>query len=293
MDPISALSRRSLLRGGVSAAALSLLAGRSSLAGAEAAAADARRGDPWLGLLVGVASYTFNRFPLDVTIEAIRRVGVNYVSIKDKHLPMKSTGAERQEVARLLKVAGLRPLSCGVVTLSDDESEIRNAFEYARDTGFPTIVSKPTRKSLPVLDRMVKEFDIKVAIHNHGPEDKVWPSPYDAWDAIQDHDPRIGVCIDVGHTARCKVDPAEAIRKCSARLYDLHIKDIDGPDSTAKPIEVGRGVLDVRGMLQALLDIKYGYHVGLEYERDLREPLPGVAESIGYIRGTLAGLKRS
>jgi inosose dehydratase len=293
MDPISSLSRRSLLRAGASAAALSLLAGHSSTADAEAVPADTKGGDPWLGLKVGVASYTFNRFPLDVTIQGIRRVGVNYVSIKDKHLPMKSTVAERKEVAKLLRDAGLTALSCGVVTLSDDESEIRNAFEYARDAGFATIVSKPTRKSLPVLDRMVKEFDIKLAIHNHGPEDKVWPSPYDAWDAIQDHDPRIGVCIDVGHTARCKVDPSEAIRKCSSRLYDLHIKDVDSPDSNAKPIEVGRGVLDVRGMLQALFDIKYGYHVGLEYERDLREPLPGVAESIGYIRGTLAGLKHT
>jgi inosose dehydratase len=288
MHRISAVSRRSFFRGGVSATAVALLAGHASPAGA--AGADSG-GDPWLGLKVGVASYTFNRFPLEATIQGIRRVGVSYVSIKDAHLPLKSTAEQRKDVAKKFLSAGITPLSCGVITMTDDETNIRNAFEYARDAGIPTIVCKPTRQSLPLLDKMVKEFDLKLAIHNHGPEDTVWPSPNDVWDAIKDYDKRIGVCIDVGHTARCKVDPVEAIRKCNARLYDMHLKDIDDMSAGGKPIEVGRGVLDIRGILRALLDTKYSYHVGLEYEKDLRDPLPGVAESIGYIRGTLGGLK--
>jgi sugar phosphate isomerase/epimerase len=247
--------------------------------------------DPWLGLKVGIASYTYSQFPLDAAVRGVARLGVKYVSIKDAHLPLKSTAEQRKAAAKKFLDAGVTPISCGVITLKDDESEIRNAFEYARDAGIPTIVCNPARAALPKIDRMVKEFGIRVAIHNHGPEDKVWPSPLDAWEAIQKLDERIGVCIDVGHTARTGVDPIKAIKTCAPRLYDLHIKDIASKEGRSRPVEVGRGVLDVRGMLRALLDIGYAYHVGLEYEKDLKDPIPGAAESIGYIRGTLAGMR--
>jgi inosose dehydratase len=281
-------SRRSFFGLTASAAAVLPLAGHVS----RAEASYAGSGDlPWLGLKVGLASYTFNKLPLDAAIKGIRRVGVDYVSIKEAHLPLKSTALERKAAAQLFRDAGITPLSCGVINMTDDESQIRNAFEYARDAGIPTIVCKPTHQSLPVLDTLVKQFGLRLAIHNHGPEDKVWPSPLDVWAAIQKYDERIGVCIDVGHTARCGVDPVGAIRTCAPRLYDLHIKDIAGKEGRSRPVEVGRGVLDVRGMLRALLDIGYQYHVGLEYEKDMNDPIPGAAESFGYIRGTLAAMR--
>ena len=284
MDPNPSLSRRCF----VGAAALAPLAGLLPRAVGQGTGS---RDDPWLGLKVGVASYSYNRLPLEAAIRGVQRVGVGYVSLKDAHLPLKSTAAERKAVADKFRAAGITPLSCGVIALSDDESAIRNAFEYARDAGIPTIVCKPTRRSLPALDRFVREFDIRLAIHNHGPEDKVWPSPLDVWEAIRKSDERIGVCVDVGHTARCGVDPVKAIRTCAPRLYDLHLKDLASQEGRSRPVEVGRGVLDVRGMLRALLDIGYRHHVGLEYERDLQDPIPGVAESIGYIRGTLAAMR--
>jgi sugar phosphate isomerase/epimerase len=288
MDPSPFLSRRGFLGLVPATAALAPFGGLAPRALAQPLGSG---GDPWLGLKVGVASYSYNRLPLDAAIKGVVRVGVNYVSIKDAHLPMKSTTQERKAVAKKFRDAGITPLSCGVVTMNDDESDIRNVFEYARDAGIPTIVCKPTRASLPVLDRMVKEFGLKLAIHNHGPEDKVWPSPLDVWEAVQKHDERIGVCIDVGHTTRCGVDPVRAIRTCAPRLYDLHLKDLASKEGRSQPVEIGRGVLDVRGMLRALLDLGYAYHVGLEYEKDLRDPIPGVAESLGYIRGTLAAMR--
>ena len=290
MGRLTGLSRRSFFEGGISAGALALVAGGT--VPSHAVAAEPGGGDPWLGLKVGVASYTFSKFPLEAAITGIRRVGVSYVSIKDKHLPLNSTAEQRRTVVKAFKAAGLTPLSCGNVGMTDDEAQIRNAFEYARDCGIPTIVCSPTRASLPVLDRLVKEFDIKLAIHNHGPEDKVWPSPYDVWEGVQGYDKRIGLCIDVGHSARCpKVDPVEALRKCAPRLYDVHIKDIAAAEGKSRPVELGRGVLDIRGMLRVLLDQKYPYHVGLEYEKDMGDPIPGCAESIGYIKGVLTGLK--
>jgi sugar phosphate isomerase/epimerase len=271
----------------VSAAALAPLAGVTG----QARAQSTRSGDPWLGLKVGVASYSLNRLPLDAAIQGVRRVGVSFVSIKDAHLPLKSTADERKAVVQKFRDAGITPLSCGVITMPDDEAVIRNAFEYARDAGIPTIVCKPTPESLSLLDKLVKEFDLKLAIHNHGPEDKVWPSPLVPFEAVQKYDKRIGVCVDVGHTAQCGVDPAQVIRTCSSRVYDVHLKDLTKAADRYQAIEVGRGILDIRGILRALLDINYAYHVGLEHEKDMRDPIPGVAESIGYIRGTLAAMR--
>jgi inosose dehydratase len=281
------LSRRELLRAGpLVAAGLPLMAASSrTTAGPEAPA------DPWRGLKVGVASYTLRKMPLDAAIKAIQRVGLRYVSIKDFHLPLNSTSDERRAVAAKFKAAGITPLSCGNVTMQNDEADIRRAFEYARDTGLAAIVCSPHPDSMPILDRMAKEFDIKIAIHNHGPEDKRFPSPYDAWRAVEKYDKRLGLCIDVGHTARAKVDPAEAILKCRDRLYDLHLKDINSTEPNGGTVEAGRGVLDMPAILQALLKINYPHLVSFEYEKDADDPLPGLAESVGYARGLMRGLK--
>ncbi len=278
------LSRRALLQGCAMAAAVLPLTGRDP----EGASGATPITSPWRGLKVGVASYTLRKLPLDAAIQAIQRVGLQYVSIKDFHLSLKSTAEERRAVAQKFKAAGITPLSCGNITMQNDEANVRAAFEYARDIGLPTIVCSPHPDSMPILDRMVKEFDIRLAIHNHGPEDKKFPSPYDVWKAVEPYDARIGLCIDVGHTARANVDPAEAILKCRARLYDLHLKDISdiGPKNIAR--EVGRGVLDIKLVLHALLEIKYSNLVAFEYEKDENDPLPGLAESVGYTKGLLA-----
>ncbi len=296
MDRSFAHSRRDFARLAASAAALSTLGGLAPLAYAQRELLASQAPDPWLGLKMGIATYTFSKLPLDAAIEGVKRVDLHYASIKDAHLSLKSSGDERKAVAKKFKDAGITLLSCGNISPGDDEANIRNVFEYARDAGIATIVCSPTKASIPTLEKFVKEFDIKIAIHNHGPEDKVWPSPFDAWEGVQSFDERMGLCIDVGHTARCGVDPIAAIRKCAPRLHDLHIKDIAVASGASKPVELGRGVLDLHGILQeALLDIKYGVfgHVGLEFEKTLHDPIPGTAESIGYLKGVLSGMKRS
>jgi len=279
------LSRRALIASAVAAGATPAFDLRSI------AAPRAAEGDAWLGLKVGVATYTLRKLPLDAAIKAVQRVGVRYVSIKDVHMARKTTAEERRAVIRKFSDAGITPLSCGNVGMENSEADIRDAFQYARDAGLPTMVCAPHPDSLPILDRMVKEFDIRLAIHNHGPEDKRFPSPYDVWKAVQKYDARIGLCIDVGHTARAGVDPAEAIVKCKARLYDIHMKDIGNTGPKGPNVEVGRGVLDIKGICKALLDIKYANQVAFEYEKDPDDPLAGLAESVGYVRGILAGMR--
>jgi inosose dehydratase len=281
------MKRRDLVKAAAMAAGAPLAPG---VWGAAAVAAEARSADPWRGFKAGVASYTLRKFPLEAAIRSIQRVGLRYVSIKDFHLPLNSTPEERRSVAARFKEAGITPLSCGNITMENDAANVRRAFEYARDVGLATIVCSPHPDSMPILDAMVKEFDIRLAIHNHGPEDKRFPSPYDVWKAVERYDRRIGLCIDVGHTARAKVDPAEAIRRCRERLYDLHIKDIDSTAPDGKTVEGGRGVLDLGAILRALLQVGYPHLLSFEYEKDQDDPLPGLSETVGYTKGLLAGL---
>lgn len=244
--------------------------------------------DPWKGLLVGVATYSLRKLPLDAAIKAIQRVGLASCTIKDFHLSLKSTTDQRNAVLAKFKEAGITPYSCGTITMKADEADLRNTFEYARDIGAKAIVCSPAPDALPLCEKFVKEFDIKMAIHNHGPEDKRWPGPYDIFKAIEKLDPRVGLCIDVGHTARAGTDPAEAIEKCAPRLYDLHMKDLARLDRRNAEIECGRGVLDIKAMLAALLKIKYAGQMAFEYELHPEDPAAGLAECVGYVKGLLA-----
>jgi inosose dehydratase len=285
------ISRRQLIKFGALATVVPTLPAMSPVS-AQAAAAD--EADPWLGLKVGVATYTLRELPIEEAIKGVKRVGLKYISIKNvkNHIDVSHSSEERKQRAKMFRDAGLMPLSVGNVSMRTGEADARKAFEYARDIGVPTIVCAPSLDAIPFLDKMVNEFDIKLAIHNHGPEDKgFFPSPFDVMRAIEKFDRRIGLCIDVGHTARAGVDPADSILKCQERLYDLHMKDISALGNKNTPIEGGRGILDSKSILAALLKIKYQGLVGFEYEKDGKDPVPGLAESVGYIKGLLAGMK--
>lgn len=288
---MNSLSRRHLIQVGSLAAMIPTI--RSGLF-ASSPTTPLDVADPWLGLKVGVATYTLRDLPIDQAIQGVKRVGLTYVSIKNvkNHIDLSHTTEERKERAKMFRDAGLIPLSVGNVSMKTGEADIRKAFEYARDIGVPTIVCAPSIDSIPILDKMVKEFDIKLAIHNHGPEDKgFFPSPYDVMRAVEKFDKRIGLCIDVGHTARAGVDPADSILKCQERLYDVHMKDISAMGDKNTPIEAGRGILNSKSILAALLKIKFQGLVGFEYEKDGKDPIPGLAESVGYNKGLLAGMK--
>jgi inosose dehydratase len=251
----------------------------------------AEQGDGWHGLKVGVATYTFRNLSREQTIRAMERLDLRYVSIKDFHAPFDVGREQRREAGAAFRRAGITPLSCGVWRFPADEGRIRAIFDYARDLGVSTVVCQPAVAALPLLERVVREYDMRAAIHNHGPGAE-WASPYDVWGDVANFDPRIGLCIDVGHTVRAGVDPAEAILRTRERLYDVHLKDNDrrGPEST--DAVVGRGVVDVTAIMSALLQIGFTHHVGFEFELDPDDPLPGLAESVGYVRAATHHLTR-
>jgi inosose dehydratase len=242
------------------------------------------------GLKLGMASYTFRKFSLDQAIDMSKQAGAVSISLKDVHLPYKTTQAQREEARRKVEAAGLFLASGGVIAMKNNESEIRDSFQYAKEAGMPTIVCSPDIEALGIVEKMVKEYNIKIAIHNHGPGDKKYPSPFDVWRLVKDRDERMGLCIDVGHTVRIGVDPVEAIRQCGTRLYDFQMKDETEATANGKPVPVGLGVIDIVGVLKGLKAMQYAYNVGLEYEEKENDPMPGVIESFGFMRGVLAAI---
>jgi sugar phosphate isomerase/epimerase len=193
--------------------------------------------------------------------------------------------------AAAYRVAGFKLTAAGNITFDKDEDDdIRAKFEYLKAAGIPIAVCAPTHQNLPRLEKFVKEYNIKLAIHNHGPEDKNFPSPFDVLAAVKNLDPRIGLCIDLGHAIRAGADVVAAIYAAGPRLYDLHIKDLADATSRESQVAVGKGIMPVRAIFQALLDIKYPGNVDLEYEIKANDPMPGVVESFAYMRGVLAGM---
>ena len=286
-QPAANLDRRRFLKAGLlGSATLGIAAPGGNLL----AALTKPRRPLYDGLKLGVASYTFRKFSLDQAIAMSKEAGAGYISLKDFHLPYKSTPEERREARRKIEAAGLVLISGGVIYMKNNEDEIRSLFEYARDAGMPTIVASPDIDALDTVEKMAKEFNIRVAIHNHGPGDKKYPSPLDVLRLVKDRDERMGLCMDVGHTVRIGQDPVEAIQQCFERLYDFHIKDETEAAPKGKPTEVGLGVIDIVGVLKALVERHYGFHVGLEYEARENDPMPGVFESFGYLRGVLAAI---
>jgi len=257
--------------------------------------APASPAEPRLNL--GLAGYSLRKLPIDAAVAALQALHVKSVSVFRVHVPiLLSTPDVCREAAQKFRSAGISIQSTGVVTLTGSESVMRRAFECGRAAGLSTMTASydvfPDRDTLLLTERFVREYDMKLAFHNHGPEDKVFPSPYDVWNAVGPYDQRLGLCIDVGHSARAGTDPVEAILKCRSRLYDVHMKDtLAGVgDRVDKPVGLGYGRLDIRSIMAALIQVDFRFLVGLEDELPSADPIPGIAQSFGYMRGILAAL---
>ena len=243
-------------------------------------------------LTLGLASYTFHKFGLDETIKMAQRVGLTNIALKSMHLPLDSSPQEIKAAASKIKAAGLTLYGAGVVYMKTPE-EVDQAFEYAKQAGMKVIIGVPNYELLEHVNQKVQEYDIKLAIHNHGPGDDVYSSPNTAYEKIKDLDPRMGLCIDIGHTQRIGEDPSELAEKYQDRLFDVHLKDVTTSTGDGVPLEIGRGIIDIPKFLRTLEKINYAGVVAFEYEKDGDDPLAGLAESVGYVRGVLKTLQES
>ena len=238
---------------------------------------------------LGMASYTLRQFPADQAIEMTKRLGLTRVCFKDFHLKLDATPEVIADTVAKVKAAGLDLYAGGVIYMKS-EAEVDRAFVYAKAAGFKMIIGVPTYELLAYTNKKVQEYDIPVAIHNHGPDNPLFPTPQSAYERIASLDRRLGLCMDVGHTQRSGVDPSESAEKYFDRLFDIHIKDTSASTAQGQTVEIGRGVIDIPKLLRTLKRLGFKGTLALEYEKDAKDPLPGSAESIGYLRGVLAAL---
>jgi sugar phosphate isomerase/epimerase len=247
--------------------------------------------DVHAGFELGLASYTLRNFKLDQMLAMTRRVGLKYIALKSVHLPLESTQAEIEAVAAKVKEAGLELYGGGVIYMKN-ETEVNLAFDYAKAAGMRVIIGAPQPELLALVNKKVQQYDIKLAIHNHGPGDKTYPTPVSAYEKIKDLDKRIGLCDDIGHTQRSGINPSESAERFADRLLDIHIKDVSQATAKGQGVEVGRGVIDIPGYLRTLIKVGYKGVVAFEYEKDADDPLAGLAESVGYVKGVLAATSK-
>src|ERR1700676_3300504 len=257
-----------------------------------ALAAERTAADEGSAIRLGLASYTFRNFSRAQMIGFLKQLNMLALNAKDvkDHLPMNT----QEEAAALADyaTAGIKLHAAGTIDFAKDEdADIRSKFEYCKRAGIGVIVAgDPAPETLPRIERFVNEYDIRIAIHNHGPEDKLWHSPLDILKAVKGMDPRIGCCIDVGHTVRTGTDVVQAIREAGPRLFNVHMKDLTNSQSKESQVAMGDGIMPVRKMFEALIATKYPGFVDLEYEIHPDDPMPGVIASFAYMRGVLAGM---
>jgi sugar phosphate isomerase/epimerase len=284
----NSFSRRNFVQSGALIAAASAISNTSSLVAQQPSQATGKPSPIHLGL----ASYTFRNFTREQMIGYMKQLNVYALNAKDvkNHLPMDPS--EEAKALTDYATADIKLHAVGTIYFpKDEDDDIRSKFEYCKRAGVSIIVAgDPAPEVLPRIEKFVKEYDIRIAIHNHGPEDKLWHSPLDVLTAVKKYDPRIGCCIDIGHTVRAGTDVVTAIHEVGPRLYNMHAKDLTSFQSKESQVAVGDGAMPIREIFQALIATNYKGFVDLEYEVHEDDPMPGVIGSFAYMRGVLAGM---
>ena len=246
--------------------------------------------EPW-GIKLGVATYSLRNFDRTQAIAMIKALKTPWISIKDVHLKQDMPADEIRKGADEFRAAGLKIMSGGNISLqSDDPAVLKKSFEYAKAAGMPMMVCAPKHENMKIIEGLVKEYDIRIAIHNHGPEDKHFPTPQSVLEVVRKLDRRCGLCMDVGHSARTGVDVVKSIAEASDRLFDMHVKDLSDLKVKESQCDVGDGAMPFPAIFKQLKKMGYTGCVNLEYEINGKDPLPGMQRSFSYMRGVLAGL---
>jgi len=275
-------NRRNFLKtAGVGIAAAAI----PGMAKASVSSADAKAGK--FDFELGVASYTLRKFTTEKALDMTLRCGINRICFKSMHLPVDSGKETIDATLKLCKRKGVTLYGGGVIYMRSKE-QVDQAFEYARMAGMEMIVGVPNHELLEYVEGKVKEYDIKLAIHNHGPGDKLYPSAESAYVRIKDMDKRMGLCIDIGHTKRINRDPEQDVKDFFDRVFDIHIKDVTKAEKDGSTCIIGRGVIDFPSFLKSVVQLGYKGTLALEYEADADDPLPGMMECFGYVKGILA-----
>ncbi len=241
---------------------------------------------------LGIASYSFREFGRRLCIKYTKELGITLLTIKEFHALYRSTPQELNSAKNDFAKGGLTLTGGGTVyMLKDDDADVKSYFDYAKALGMPMMNIGTTAKIMPTVEKYAKQYDIKIAVHNHGPEDKNFPAPSDALKVIKDMDPRMGVCIDVGHTTRTGKNVLEEIEAAGPRLLDMHVKDLRNLMDRDSQCDVGEGAMPIVEIFKLLKKMNYQGTVHLEYEINADNPVLGMHKSFSYMRGINAALR--
>jgi len=271
---------------------LGAAAGIAGLSAAGAPIASATiEAEPW-GIKLGVATYSLRSFDRSTAIAMLKKLQVKYVSIKDVHLKLTETPEELRQHRKEFDDAGFIVTSGGNVDMTKGTTveDLRPRFEYAKNAGLPMMVCAPTHENIKSVEALVKEYNIRIAIHNHGPEDKHFPTPESVLEIVRKLDKRCGLCMDIGHSARTGADIVKAAAGAGDRLFDMHVKDLADSRNKDSQVDIGDGVLPFPALFKQLRKMGYTGCVNMEYEINAKDPMLGMLRSLSYERGVLAGL---
>jgi len=238
---------------------------------------------------LGIASYTLRKFSTRQALDMTLRCGVNRITFKSMHLPLDTSDAAINETVALCKQKGVKLYGCGVVTMKTN-AEVDQAFHYASVAGMDMIIGVPYPEVLAYVNEKVQQYDIRLAIHNHGPGDDLYPSAESAYNRIKNLDKRMGLCVDIGHTKRINRDPEKDVEDYFDRVFDIHIKDVTAATAEGDTCIIGRGVINFVSFMKKLKELNYRGTIALEYEADENDPLPGMMESFGFVKGIIASI---
>lgn len=281
-------TRRSFLHKGILGVAATTLVSIPSVF-AEPLISETQKGrpDPFK---LGIAGYSFVNFNLDESLKMMKKIDVHYLCIKDFHLPYKSTAEEITAFHAKLKESDVTGYAVGPI-YTKTRKEIDDAFDYAKRVGVDLIIGIPVHADLDYVAQKTKEYNIRFAIHNHGPEDKLYPSAESIYSLIKNLDERVGICFDMGHNKRDGRDSVADFQRFSKRIFDMHLKNVTAATKDGSTCELGRGVIDIPAYIKMLRKVTYTGSCSLEYEKDMKDPLAGIAESVGYFKGVCDGTR--
>ena len=241
---------------------------------------------------LAMAGFNFLHFKLEQALEMMKKLDVHYLCIKDFHLPLTSNADQIAAFHDTLKQAGVTGYAVGPIYMKS-QSEIDNAFDYARRVGVPLMIGIPNPEDLPYVEKKVKESGIRFAIHNHGPDGLLYPNAVSIYTLIKNLDPRVGICFDMGHDMRYGNDPIADMKKYAGRIFDIHFKNVTAATKAGTTCELGRGIIDIPAFVGVLRRVKYDGCCSLEFEKDMKDPLAGLAESVGYFNGVCDAGRRA
>ena len=271
------LNRRDFLQAGAMGAA-ALACSRVS------AAVDVK--DPYLGLKMGLQSYSLREFKVEEALQQTRTLGLKYWEAYPNHVPMGSLPKHIETQKETLAKAGVTLISYGVLPFDTNENAARERFEFAKAMGIKSISADPNpdNATFDLLDKFVAEYDVAIAIHNHGPGHR-YNKISDVEKVVKDRHAKIGACVDTGHFLRSDEDPVDAVHRLGARVFGVHLKDVKSLPGGQKQFKIaGEGDLKVTELLKALKGLKYQYLVAVEYEENAKNPLADIDACLRHVR---------